>query len=154
MTHRSVVEAVADQRRPVPLPTYPVTGAGAADLLPRNHPVPQHSGFDEGKPRHLRARARDPGRERPLGGLRPPQGPDPRKIGQQQRMTVAEGRHAQDPAPLDPPRRAGHQPVKPALGRSEEHTSELQSLMRISYAVFCLKKKTNIHTLTLSSDTE
>src|SRR3546814_9813680 len=30
--------------------------------------------------------------------------------------------------------------------RSEEHTSELQSLMRISYAVFCLKKKTNITT--------
>src|SRR3546814_7694443 len=28
--------------------------------------------------------------------------------------------------------------------RSEEHTSELQSLMRISYAVFCLKKKTSI----------
>src|SRR3546814_3123330 len=32
--------------------------------------------------------------------------------------------------------------------RSEEHTSELQSLMRISYAVFCLKKKTNIITTT------
>src|SRR3546814_3639602 len=31
-----------------------------------------------------------------------------------------------------------------AAGRSEEHTSELQSLMRISYAAFCLKKK-NIH---------
>src|SRR3546814_8656155 len=30
---------------------------------------------------------------------------------------------------------------KLSLGRSEEHTSELQSLMRISYAVFCLKKK-------------
>src|SRR3546814_8561809 len=29
-----------------------------------------------------------------------------------------------------------------SVGRSEEHTSELQSLMRISYAVFCLKKKT------------
>src|SRR3546814_10722330 len=29
--------------------------------------------------------------------------------------------------------------------RSEEHTSELQSLMRISYAVFCLKKKTNAY---------
>src|SRR3546814_1240601 len=29
------------------------------------------------------------------------------------------------------------------INRSEEHTSELQSLMRISYAVFCLKKKTN-----------
>src|SRR3546814_6606715 len=34
------------------------------------------------------------------------------------------------------------EPVKlQASGRSEEHTSELQSLMRISYAVFCLKKK-------------
>src|SRR3546814_9196064 len=32
-----------------------------------------------------------------------------------------------------------------ARKRSEEHTSELQSLMRISYAVFCLKKKKNIH---------
>src|SRR3546814_10638908 len=31
----------------------------------------------------------------------------------------------------------------PIGGRSEEHTSELQSLMRISYAVFCLKKKTH-----------
>src|SRR3546814_7559714 len=31
----------------------------------------------------------------------------------------------------------------PAVARSEEHTSELQSLMRISYAVFCLKKKKN-----------
>src|SRR3546814_8259638 len=34
-------------------------------------------------------------------------------------------------------------PVDRAGERSEEHTSELQSLMRISYAVFCLKKKTN-----------
>src|SRR3546814_6613163 len=33
--------------------------------------------------------------------------------------------------------------VKGATARSEEHTSELQSLMRISYAVFCLKKKNN-----------
>src|SRR3546814_1417102 len=32
--------------------------------------------------------------------------------------------------------------------RSEEHTSELQSLMRISYAVFCLKKKTNLESST------
>src|SRR3546814_9016641 len=31
--------------------------------------------------------------------------------------------------------------------RSEEHTSELQSLMRISYAVFCLKKKNEINTI-------
>src|SRR3546814_6517597 len=33
-----------------------------------------------------------------------------------------------------------------ALARSEEHTSELQSIMPISYAVFCLKKKNNNHT--------
>src|SRR3546814_8935335 len=33
-----------------------------------------------------------------------------------------------------------------AVGRSEEHTSELQSLMRISYAVFCLKKQNNTQT--------
>src|SRR3546814_3419264 len=40
--------------------------------------------------------------------------------------------HQQLPMTLLPPRRAT---------RSEEHTSELQSLLRISYAVFCLKKK-------------
>src|SRR3546814_7067548 len=34
-----------------------------------------------------------------------------------------------------------------ATGRSEEHTSELQSLMHISYAVFCLKKKKKKHTI-------
>src|SRR3546814_5269152 len=40
-------------------------------------------------------------------------------------------------------RRHRHQRVLDGrIGRSEEHTSELQSLMRISYAVFCLKKKT------------
>src|SRR3546814_2718848 len=61
---------------------------------------------------------------------------------------------------LCPPRRSGMRGVRPARRaagrsrrrggvdgagqqRSEEHTSELQSLMRISYAVFCLKKKKN-----------
>src|SRR3546814_9431582 len=34
--------------------------------------------------------------------------------------------------------------------RSEEHTSELQSLMRISYAVFCLKKKQELHEIVLN----
>src|SRR3546814_6321200 len=38
-----------------------------------------------------------------------------------------------------------HGQSSPIVSRSEEHTSELQSLMRISYAVFCLKKKTNTH---------
>src|SRR3546814_6464432 len=45
--------------------------------------------------------------------------------------------------------RQGYGPVsihkaQRGIKRSEEHTSELQSLMRISYAVFCLKKKTQI----------
>src|SRR3546814_3194222 len=35
--------------------------------------------------------------------------------------------------------------AKAVAARSEEHTSELQSLMRTSYAVFCLKKKTKTH---------
>src|SRR3546814_4325879 len=39
-------------------------------------------------------------------------------------------------------RLAGAQALLATLARSEEHTSELQSLMRISYAVFCLKPKT------------
>src|SRR3546814_3917112 len=53
---------------------------------------------------------------------------------------------ATTPASLHPTRRrraacASTCPATSAAGRSEEHTSELQSLMRISYAVFCLKKK-------------
>src|SRR3546814_3757785 len=39
-------------------------------------------------------------------------------------------------------------------GRSEEHTSELQSLMRISYAVFCLKKKNNTQHYTKTTTTQ
>src|SRR3546814_4681501 len=37
--------------------------------------------------------------------------------------------------------------------RSEEHTSELQSLMRISYAVFCLKKKNTMNKITATRET-
>src|SRR3546814_1841487 len=51
---------------------------------------------------------------------------------QQLRKLQRKGRHLQHGTHLDLRRQAG----------SEEHTSELQSLMRISYAVFCLKKKT------------
>src|SRR3546814_3744076 len=49
------------------------------------------------------------------------------------------------PGPAPPPKRAPDAQGNPAV-RSEEHTSELQSLMRISYAVFCLKKKTHTST--------
>src|SRR3546814_7842468 len=50
-----------------------------------------------------------------------------------------------DPMPSSMPIVSGRDGARrsgaPSAGRSEEHTSELQSLMRISYAVFCLKKK-------------
>src|SRR3546814_4433708 len=41
----------------------------------------------------------------------------------------------------------GHNRNAPRIGRSEEHTSEIQSLMRISYAFFCFTKKLSYHTL-------
>src|SRR3546814_8954144 len=73
------------------------------------------------------------------------------------RFAVIEKRHAPAKQTWSRRRRRDHRPhhpqtrrgcpamVPPLELRSEEHTSELQSLMRISYAVFCLKKKkTNI----------
>src|SRR3546814_1569588 len=69
-------------------------------------------------------------------------------------MNIASGLHqrlASYPAIVAAARRNGRvlfdarqpPPLAVGNGRSEEHTSELQSLMRISYAVFCLKKKTD-----------
>src|SRR3546814_6786154 len=55
-------------------------------------------------------------------------------------LTPIEGRVAEATARFPGPTRS--------LTRSEEHTSELQSLMRISYAVFCWKKKKKTHKLT------
>src|SRR3546814_6406915 len=51
-------------------------------------------------------------------------------------------------------RRLGAGKVEAAGERSEEHTSELQSLMRISYAVFCLKKKNKQKTITAYQSTK
>src|SRR3546814_6023125 len=81
--------------------------------LPRLDPLDPLEEAHQGEARH-QARAGD-SRRRPL---RPREG---------------EGAH-----PRIPRRAAAHEEGE---GRSEEHTSELQSLMRISYAVFCLKKK-------------
>src|SRR3546814_7414289 len=56
------------------------------------------------------------------------------------------GREYGSPARLAPARyRDRRRRLRHRLFRSEEHTSELQSLMRISYAVFCLKKKKKNH---------
>src|SRR3546814_7410560 len=73
------------------------------------------------------------------GGLRPPQGPD----GGGDRFREAGSVEHGQAHPADAAVRR-RQCLRPADhgGRSEEHTSELQSLMRISYAVFCLKQKT------------
>src|SRR3546814_3184905 len=67
---------------------------------------------------------------------------DRREIDRRRRAAKAIGLDARDREQVDdellhPPRLA----VNDRQERSEEHTSELQSLMRISYAVFCLKKK-------------
>src|SRR3546814_6562910 len=59
-----------------------------------------------------------------------------------ERACIAEGASSRGLFPID-----NHDSLTSTLKvRSEEHTSELQSLMRISYAVFCLKKKTKITT--------
>src|SRR3546814_9379549 len=65
----------------------------------------------------------------------------PRRLGGWQAFGVddADGRFPPRAAPVASPRPAVRRTEH--ARRSEEHTSELQSLMRISYAVFCLKKK-------------
>src|SRR3546814_8104441 len=55
-------------------------------------------------------------------------------------VTVSSASMAEDAIPADQP---GFPPI--VVPRSEEHTSELQSLMRISYAVFCLKKQQTLN---------
>src|SRR3546814_14438280 len=64
---------------------------------------------------------------------------------------VLGGFHAPFPSPRRSPRDEPH--GRDRHRRSEEHTSELQSLMRISYAVFCLKKKTKSNE-TQTTDTD
>src|SRR3546814_3696288 len=56
------------------------------------------------------------------------------------------------PKPVEAPVTSTHE-FWIGSGRSEEHTSELQSLMRISYAVFCLKKKKYIKSKTNKKST-
>src|SRR3546814_9795400 len=77
----------------------------------------------------------------PRFGLRAKNRPTPSTLVYDRRRpfrSAPGGRHRLTLA--DPPRRAGSEK---GVRRSEEHTSELQSLMRISYAVFCLKNKQN-----------
>src|SRR3546814_8749938 len=85
-------------------------------------------------------RARDQARVR----RRPPRELGPAAIADDRRGS-GDG-DARDPLYGDRRQHAGARAGLGDSGRSEEHTSELQSLMRISYAVFCLKKKTQTKT--------
>src|SRR3546814_992115 len=62
-----------------------------------------------------------------------------------QRRTTGERRQHSDRNLYRARRRRGARWAAPVAGEIGRHTSELQSLMRISYAVFCLKKKQDIH---------
>src|SRR3546814_6241031 len=84
-----------------------------------------------------------PGQLRKRQGQRRPRAPAAAaEVHLQIRLRQRAGQRAQL-GRRDPGRqgRRRQRPDQPRLRRSEEHTSELQSLMRISYAVFCLKKK-------------
>src|SRR3546814_5299795 len=67
------------------------------------------------------------------------------RAGELQEEMAPTGIHSTLPSPGQFVKAARHGRAKQRQSRSEEHTSELQSLMRISYAVFCLKKKKNKH---------
>src|SRR3546814_3031854 len=84
----------------------------------------QHHGRTEEVDRAGKERRQAPLTTRPCGACRPA-APRPSRI-----------------PPRDRPR--GRRGAAARCSRSEEHTSELQSLMRISYAVFCLKNKNTI----------
>src|SRR3546814_1058076 len=64
---------------------------------------------------------------------------------------VAWGQQRQPSAKID--QRLSRRSLRPVSHRSEEHTSALQSLMRISYAVFCLNKKNNEPRIDINTDT-
>src|SRR3546814_1815324 len=88
------------------------------------------------------ARSAAPGRPRP---------PDP--LGAAKWSARSRAAHGDVGSSIRRPahRCSGTGPPTHHAGRSEEHTSELQSLMRISYAVFCLNKKKTTQTNTIPS---
>src|SRR3546814_2202759 len=103
----------------------------SSDLLARGdrHRERAQRRADEGQRRNGRARGKRKGDE--LRAIADPE----REQGEQPRRKRAQPRIGQG---------IGRLRLEQRRARSEEHTSELQSLMRISYAVFCLKKKTEM----------
>src|SRR3546814_6830772 len=97
------------------------------------------------------------GRRSTLGSKNRPDGPHRRARENSPRSRLRSARAGRSTVSIRrPDTRSKRSPVGRAhrvYVRSEEHTSELQSLMRISYAVFCLKKKNNIkHTSNKQSE--
>src|SRR3546814_3129167 len=89
---------------------------------------------------------RHPARDQPVAGaIHKSQSDDGHPVGAQQERAFADPARGGNHRRRVPGRKCLHHGDAPPAGgdrrRSEEHTSELQSLMRISYAVFCLKKK-------------
>src|SRR3546814_4461406 len=99
----------------------------SSDVCSSDLPREIARGRDLARHRHRRARGDARAAWRPLGG------------GGDGACRYAEGRRRACP-------RVRQGGARPSDARSEEHTSELQSLMRISYAVFCLKKNKNTQT--------
>src|SRR3546814_7326335 len=94
-------------------------------------------------------RHRDPVRDYEPADIERRRRQQQRHVGPKKQVEEKKAGHRQHPRP-----RLRRQPWSSV--RSEEHTSELQSLMRISYAVFCLKKKnaeTQHHTAKLTRQT-
>src|SRR3546814_3337101 len=126
------------------MPIWASSGRAACDaaryLRPRPHQRRDAGLFDRTLPRRARGR---------LGRLRRAAHPAreegrPRAV--ERRAAAASLALSRDALlavdrARDQPRQGAARPSRGAVDRSEEHTSELQSLMRISYAVFCLKKK-------------
>src|SRR3546814_1370082 len=125
---------------------YPTLFRSYRRALPRTRAVADLGDVDNGQPPPAaRAKggdacAREPADERRQGGADRLFG-GCRAGDRQPRLSVGRG-------PASGPRARRFRARLVSAGRSEEHTSELQSLMRISYAVFCLKKKTTKHKTT------
>src|SRR3546814_2540403 len=125
------VAAVPARSPPAGRPASVAGSAPATDAAApaRESPIARHAG-----PTAIPARQREPVRADPRRSVPAATTPAARGRGPD-RCARRACRGSRTPAT----------PAVPQSRRSEEHTSELQSLMRISYAVFCLKKKNRLH---------
>src|SRR3546814_2561444 len=116
--------------------SMPGAGGGKRGVTDRRHRQPQALDERQATRHHRRKGAREP------CGVKIAQQPAEERQAQESGIDPRlEGGSVHRPNPAE--RGKGQQKCDQPPPRSEEHTSELQSLMRISYAVFCLNKKKN-----------